>query len=49
MLYPSVVSEDTHCFSTIPTGLWRDHSDPEVRGFYSLLNTRSRKFAEAFG
>lgn len=36
-------------FTTIPTGLWRDHPDPEVRGFYSLLNTRSRKFAEAFG
>ena len=38
---------DTH--TDIPTGLWRDHPDPEVRGFYSLLNTRSRKFAEAFG
>ena len=30
-------------FTTIPTSLWRDHPDPEVRGFYSLLNTRSRK------
>lgn len=36
-------------YTTIPTGLWRDHPDPEVRGFYSVLNTRSRKFAEAFG
>ena len=36
-------------YTTIPTGLWRDHPDPDVRGFYSLLNTRSRKFAKAFG
>ena len=35
--------------TTIPTSLWRDHHDPEVRGFYSLLNTRSDKFANAFG
>ena len=35
--------------TTIPTSLWRDHLDPEVRGFYSLLNKRTLLFAEAFG
>ncbi len=36
-------------FTTIPTSLWRDHPDPKVRGFYSLLNKRSQLFAKAFG
>lgn len=36
-------------FTTIPTSLWRDHPDPEVRNFYSLMNNPSRKYAQAFG
>lgn len=36
-------------FTTIPTTLWRDHPDPEVRGFYSLINNPSKKYARAFG
>jgi len=39
-----VLSECT----TIPSSLWRDHRDSEVRGFYHLLNARSRQYAEAF-
>ena len=33
----------------IPTSFWRDHPDPEVRGFYGLMTSRSRQYAEAFG
>ena len=33
----------------IPTSLWRDHPDPEVRGFYGLMTTRSLQYAKAFG
>ncbi len=33
----------------IPTSLWRDHPDPEVRGFYGLMTTRSLQYARAFG
>ena len=36
-------------FTTIPTSLWKDHLDPDVRGFYSLMNNPSRKYAAAFG
>ena len=33
----------------IPTSLGRDHPDPEVRGFYGLMTTRSLQYARAFG
>jgi hypothetical protein len=36
------LSED----SLIPTALWRDHPDPEVRGFYSVLNGKTRRYLE---
>ena len=36
-------------FTTLPARLWRDHPDPEVRAFYSVLNPKSRAFAKAFG
>ncbi|MDE2705818.1 MAG: phytanoyl-CoA dioxygenase family protein [Gemmatimonadetes bacterium] len=36
-------------YTTLPARLWRDHSDPEVRAFYSVLNPKSRAFAAAFG
>ena len=35
--------------SVIPTSLWRDNGDPEVRSFYSNLNPKSRAYAAAFG
>ena len=36
-------------YTTLPARLWRDHPDPEVRAFYSVLNPKSRAFAAAFG
>ena len=36
-------------YTTLPARLWRDHSDPEVRGFYGNLNEKSKLFSEAFG
>ena len=36
------LSED----SLIPTQFWRDHEDPEVRGFYSVLNGKTRRYLE---
>ena len=36
-------------YTTLPARLWRDHSDPEVRAFYLVLNHKSRAFAAAFG
>jgi len=35
--------------SAIPATLWRDHDDAETRGFYGVLNERTRLLAEAFG
>ena len=35
--------------TTIPSRLWRDHPDPEVRGFYGMKTSRTLKYAEAFG
>ena len=32
--------------SIMPTELWRDHEDPEVRAFYGLLNGKTRKYLE---
>ena len=36
------LSED----SCIPTRLWRDHPDEEVRGFYGVLNGKTRRYLE---
>ena len=36
------LSED----SLIPTALWRDHPDPEVRAFYGVLNNKTREYLE---
>ena len=36
------LSED----SLIPVELWRDHPDPEVRAFYSVLNNKTRDYLE---
>lgn len=35
-------------YSTFPAKLWRDHPDPDVRGFYGNLNEKSQLYAEAF-
>ena len=35
--------------SAIPATLWRDHGDPETRGFYGVLNDRTRLMMDAFG
>ncbi len=35
--------------SGIPATLWRDHPDAETRGFYGVLNDRTRTFMAAFG
>ena len=35
--------------SYIPTELWRDHPDEEVRGFYGVLNGKTRKYLEHAG
>ena len=35
--------------TAMPARLWRDHPDPEVRAFYSVLNPKSRALAAAFG
>ena len=35
--------------TTMPARLWRNHPDPEIRAFYSVLNPKSRAFASAFG
>ena len=35
--------------SAIPATFWRDHPDPETRGFYGLLNERTRILNRAFG
>ena len=34
--------------STIPPALWRDSEDEETRGFYGVLNERSRLYLKAF-
>ena len=34
--------------SAIPATLWRDHSDPETRSFYGVLNERTRLLLSAF-
>ena len=36
------LSED----SLIPVELWRDHPDPEVRAFYSVLNAKTQDYLE---
>ena len=36
------LSED----SIIPTHLWRDHTDPEVRAFYSVFNRKTREYIQ---
>ena len=33
----------------IPARLWRDHPDPEVRGFYGMMTSRTQQYAEGFG
>jgi hypothetical protein len=35
--------------SYIPAALWRVHADEEVRGFYGVLNDRTRKYLERTG
>lgn len=35
--------------SFIPAALWRDHDDAETRGFYRVLNDRTRSFQESTG
>ena len=35
--------------SLIPPTFWRDHPDPEVRAFYSILNPRTQVFMKSFG
>ena len=35
--------------SAMPATLWRDHPDEETRGFYGVLNARTRVLMEAFG
>ncbi len=35
--------------SAIPATFWRDHPDAETRGFYGLLNERTRILMRAFG
>ncbi len=30
--------------SYVPSRLWRDHPDEEVRGFYGVLNSKTREF-----
>ncbi len=35
--------------SAIPATLWRDHPDAETRGFYGVLNQRTRTLMAAFG
>lgn len=35
--------------SAIPATLWRDHPDAETRGFYGVLNQRTRTMMAAFG
>ncbi len=35
-------------YSLVPTSLWRDHPDPQVRAFYGDLNDKSRRYAEQF-
>ena len=35
-------------YSLVPTTLWRDHPDTEVRGFYGNLNDKSKRYAERF-
>jgi hypothetical protein len=32
--------------SYIPAGLWRDHPDGEVRGFYSVINDKTQTYLE---
>lgn len=39
------LSED----SIIPTHLWRDHSDPEVRDFYSVFNRKTHEYIQRTG
>ncbi|SVE42693.1 uncharacterized protein METZ01_LOCUS495547, partial [marine metagenome] len=34
--------------SAVPVQLWRDNPDPETRGFYGVLNERTRVFMHAF-
>ena len=34
--------------SAVPATLWRDHDDAETRGFYGVLNERTRLLAAAF-
>ena len=34
--------------SAIPASLWRDSEDPETRGFYGVLNDRTRRYCAAF-
>ena len=34
--------------SAIPATLWRDHTDPETRAFYGVLNERTRLMLSAF-
>jgi len=35
--------------SGIPAAFWRDHEDAETRGFYGVLNERTRVYMRAFG
>ncbi|MBV7335081.1 phytanoyl-CoA dioxygenase family protein [Chloroflexi bacterium TSY] len=35
--------------SGIPATFWRDHPDEETRGFYGVLNERTRTYMAAFG
>jgi ectoine hydroxylase-related dioxygenase (phytanoyl-CoA dioxygenase family) len=34
--------------SAIPATLWRDHPDPETRGFYGVLNERTKIYLAAY-
>ncbi len=35
--------------SFVPARLWSDHPDPEVRGFYGVLNGLTREYSERIG
>jgi len=34
--------------SSIPAAFWRDSADEETRGFYGVLNERTKKYMAAF-
>ena len=35
--------------SIIPTEFWKNHDDPEVRAFYSVINNKTQKYLDLAG